>query len=127
MQKNLPINTPIVTPQYLPTEDFVFFLNDLNKSSATLNDVNATAGMLLKFNFAKTSAYTLFTYSGSQITKIDVYTDSTKVTQLYQQTITYSGSKISGYTLKDLINSKTLTATYSYSGDTVTSKTMTIS
>lgn len=127
MAKNLPVNTPIVKGQGLPTEDFVFFLNDLMKTtSSSSSDVNTIAGMLFKFNLSKSSAYTIYTYSGTQITQIDVYTDSTKAEQLYKQVITYSSGKITGYTLNDLINSKTLTVVYGYSGTQITTKTMSI-
>lgn len=123
----VPVTTPIVKDNKLPTEDFVFFLQSLQKDNTTLSDVNIAASLLLNFNLARTATYTEYTYTGTNITKIEIWTDSTKTTKLFTKTLSYSGDKLSGYTMTDHINSKTLTAIFSYSGDKLVSRNLSIS
>lgn len=56
------------------------------------------------------------------LTEIDVYTDSTKATQLYKKTFTYGNCcLLQSVTLADLINQVTVTKTFNYNscGDLV--------
>ena len=63
-----------------------------------------------------------YTYSGEQLTGIDVWNSALKTTKLFEKRFTYSGDKLQRTVLTDLKSGYVLTVTYSYSGDQLISK-----
>ena len=63
-----------------------------------------------------------YTYSGEQLTGIDVWNNVLKTTKLFEKRFTYSGDKLQQTVLTDLKSGYVLTVTFSYSGDQLTSK-----
>ena len=63
-----------------------------------------------------------YTYSGEQLTGIDVWSSALKTTKLFEKRFTYSGDKLQQTVLTDLKSGYVLTVTYSYSGDQLISK-----
>ena len=63
-----------------------------------------------------------YTYSGEQLTGIDVWTDVSKLNKLFEKRFSYNGSKLQQTILTDLKSGYVLTITYSYSGDQLVAK-----
>ena len=63
-----------------------------------------------------------YTYSGEQLTGIDVWSSALKTTKLFEKRFMYSGDKLQQTILTDLKSGYVLTVTYSYSGDQLISK-----
>ena len=63
-----------------------------------------------------------YTYSGEQLTGIDVWNNVLKTTKLFEKRFTYNGDKLQQTVLTDLKSGYVLTVTFSYSGDQLTSK-----
>ena len=63
-----------------------------------------------------------YTYSGEQLTGIDVWSSALKTTKLFEKRFTYSGDKLQQTVLTDLKSGYVLTVTYSYNGDQLISK-----
>ena len=62
------------------------------------------------------NAYHEITYTGVNVTGIDVWDTIAKVTKLFTRTITYTGSNITQIQTVDNINTATLTETFTYDG-----------
>ena len=63
-----------------------------------------------------------YSYSGEQLTGIDVWVDVSKLNKLFEKRCTYSGDKLQQTVLTDLKSGYVLTVTYSYSGDQLVAK-----
>lgn len=63
-----------------------------------------------------------YTYSGEQLTGIDVWNNALKATKLFEKRFTYNGEKLQQTVLTDLKSGYVLTVTYSYNGDQLTRK-----
>ena len=63
-----------------------------------------------------------YTYSGEQLTGIDVWNNVLKTTKLFEKRFTYNGDKLQQTVLTDLRSRYVLTVTYSYSGEQLISK-----
>ena len=63
-----------------------------------------------------------YTYSGEQLTGIDVWNNVLKTTKLFEKRFTYDGDKLRQAVLTDLKSGYVLTVTYSYSGEQLISK-----
>lgn len=72
------------------------------------------------------NSYMEYTEAGGLITQVDYWTDSGKGTKLFTKEITYSGSNPTVVTVTNELNSKVLTTTIAYSGETITSVTKVI-
>ena len=79
------------------------------------------------FNYAYDNHYTEFTYSGDNLTNVDVWETSGKTLKFFSRSLTYSGLDLTKVTTIDEINSNTLTADFIYSGDNLINITKTLS
>ena len=58
--------------------------------------------------------YTEYTRDVGNISEINVWTDATKLTKLFEKTIMYVEGSVVGYTIKDLLNLKILNVSYEF-------------
>lgn len=65
--------------------------------------------------------YKELSYTGDNLTKIEAWNSSAKVTKYYTVDLSYTGTNLTGKTLTDNINGDVLTVTYSYTGENLTS------
>jgi hypothetical protein len=79
-----------------------------NQTRASLEEV---------YNYAYSNHYTEFTYTGDDLTSIDVWEDSGKILKLFSRILTYTGDNLTKVTTTDEINSTTLVKDLAYSGD----------
>lgn len=77
------------------------------------------------FKVAQSTKYTEYTYSSGNLTSVDIWDTSSKVTKLFTKTLTYTGADLTGITIVDEVNSNTLTKTLVYSGGNLSNKTET--
>jgi hypothetical protein len=107
--------------------------NDLAIGNSAQTGWNLVAGNTwhdtinqLVHNLAEDS-YTEYTYSGTKVTDIIVWTDAGKTVKIRETNITYIGSKVNTLALKQYDNTGTLletkTDTYVYSGNNVSNIT----
>jgi len=67
------------------------------------------------------SLYREFTYNGDNLTRIEAWATSSKTTKLLTTDFTYTGTNLTQKVLTDNVNGVTLTVTYGYTGDNLTS------
>lgn len=71
-------------------------------------------------------SYEEYTYSGTKVTSIIVWTDSGKTKKIREENYTYSGNKVTTVVTKqydgdgNLVSGETMTETFTYSGNNVT-------
>jgi hypothetical protein len=77
------------------------------------------------------NSYKEYTYSGTKVTDVIIWTDSGKTVKIREYNITYTGSKVSTYVTKQYDNAgsllETKTDTYVYSGANVSNITTVMS
>jgi hypothetical protein len=70
----------------------------------------------MEFKAANLYCYKEYSYTGSNLTGVTIYTDNTKVTTLFTKTLSYSGTKLTQTVLTRITDAATLTKTYTYTG-----------
>ncbi len=90
--------------------------------------VTASQGVKLElaFNDAYNTAYSELTYSGNNITNVDIWETAAKITKLFSKVINYTGSNVTSTTTTDELTSAVLTKTLTYIGNNVDTITTTI-
>jgi hypothetical protein len=62
-------------------------------------------------------------YTGGQLTSINLYTDNILTTQIFNKTLSYTGSKLVSTVLTRISDSATLTKNFNYAGNDLISIT----
>lgn len=65
--------------------------------------------------------YREFTYTSNNLTGIDAWTTSEKITKIFEIRFTYTGANLTQKVLTDVQSNTVLTVTYAYTGDNLTS------
>jgi hypothetical protein len=91
-----------------------------------LNDLMKAMEEELAFDADQESYYSEYGYSGDDLSTLDIYTDSGKVTKLWDIDYTYTTGKLTTVVAVRQSDSTTLTYTYAYTGDKLTSVTKAI-
>ena len=78
----------------------------------------------MEFKAVNLYYYKEFSYTGTQLTGIDIYEDDTKAIALFSKTLTYVDNKLSQTDLTRISDSATLTKTFAYVGANLTSITL---
>lgn len=78
------------------------------------------------FNDAFDNAYTEFTYTGDNLTKIEIWDTAGKVSKLFTRDLSYTGDNLTSVTTTDEQSTEVLSTTFSYTGDNITNITKTI-
>jgi hypothetical protein len=78
------------------------------------------------WNQAYDTGYAEMTYSGDNITNVDIWNTASKVNKLFSKIISYSGDNVSSTVMTDETTSAVLTKTLAYSGSNVISVTSTV-
>lgn len=79
-----------------------------------------------EFKFAYSTRYKEFTFTGSNLTQIDVWDTSAKGTKLFTKTITYDAGNIDTITLTDELSGTTLTKQIAFVDGVISTITETI-
>ena len=77
------------------------------------------------FKVAETTAYKELTYNLGNITNVDIYTSSNKLTNLFSKVIGYNNGNITSVSITDEVNGGTLNKTITYTGNDITSTSST--
>lgn len=80
----------------------------------------------LAFDSDQASYYSEYGYTGDDLSTLDIYTDSGKGTKLWDIDYTYTTGKLTTVVVVRQSDSTTLTYTYAYTGDKLTSVTKAI-
>jgi hypothetical protein len=78
----------------------------------------------MAFKAAVLSRYSEYTYAAKNLTRIDIYTDNTKVTQLFSKVMTYVGKNLTQTVLTRISDGATLTKSFTYVGKNLTNVTV---
>jgi hypothetical protein len=70
----------------------------------------------LAFRAAATTGYTEFSYSGTQLTQIDIWTNSGMGTKLFTRTFSYTGTNLTTAVTTDETTGQVYTRTFGYTG-----------
>jgi hypothetical protein len=91
-------------------------------------DPEAVSNIELEFSTALSNSenYKEFTYSGNNLTTLDVWESATKVHKLFTKVLTYSGNKVTTITLTRHVDGTTMIKALSYIGNKVSSITKTV-
>lgn len=84
---------------------------------------SADTQLRLEFAFAQLYKFKEFLYTGDNLTQINIWTDSSKTTKLYQKVFAYSGSDLASITVTRISDSFTYTKTFDYTAGNLTSIT----
>ena len=87
----------------------------------TRNDLSLEYQLVLGRLLNQPSLYKEFSYTGDNLTAINIWANSSKTTQLMTIAFEYTGDNLSQKILTDLIGGDVLTVNYSYTGDNLTS------
>ena len=101
--------------------DITLYQSQLEPESYT--ELQARAEIEDLYKVAYSTKYSEYTYTGSNLTKIEIYTDSGKATKLFTKDLSYTGSQLTSITITDELTGNTLTKTLGYSGDSLITKT----
>lgn len=71
------------------------------------------------FKTAYADHYTELSYTGDNLSSVDIWEDSGKTTKLFTRTLSYTGDNLTTVTTTDEQTSSVLTATLTYTGDTL--------
>ena len=71
----------------------------------------------MEFKAAQLTNFKEFTYTGKNLTAIDIYTDNTKTTKLFNKVLSYTGTNLTQTILTRVSDSATLTNDLVYSGN----------
>ena len=96
---------------------------DVISDSKNLTSGYDRAELECLFKAAQSTKYTEFTYTGTDLTGVDIWDTSGKATKLFTKVISYSGGDISQITITDEIESSTLIKTFAYSGGNISTIT----
>lgn len=100
---------------------------DSNGAAATVqtnltNYIDPTS-IQLSWDYNNPHYYSELIYTGSNVTQINYWDSSSKVTKLFSKAITYSGGLVSQVVVTRISDGKTLTKNFAYSGSLVSSVT----
>lgn len=98
--------------------DITLSLNDV-----VVNDTKNRVEIENLFKVAYSTKYAEYTYDGGNLTTITVWDTASKTNKLFTKSLSYTGSDLTGISIKDEIRNKTLTKTLSYSLGNLVSKT----
>lgn len=92
-------------------------------AGADLNTLRNRLELEEAYKIAYTTDYKEFTYTGSDITKVEIWEDDTKAVKLFTKDITYTSGNITQTVITDEITGKVLTSTFAYSGGNISNIT----
>lgn len=78
----------------------------------------------MEFKAVNLYYYKEFSYTGSQLSAVDIYEDDTKAVKLFNKTLTYTDSKLTETNLTRISDSVTLKKVFSYTGSNLISITL---
>lgn len=97
------------------------FAPDSNQKMST--ELTATEKSNLEMEMAfiarQPSNFTKLTYTGAQLTMVEIFEDETMVVKLLQKDLTYNGNQLVSMTITRIADSATLTKTLDYTGSTL--------
>jgi len=103
----------------LADDDHPHYLN--NARGDTRYPKRTDIDVRFAFRSALTTGYKEFTYTGSKLTQIDIWTNGSKVTKLFTRVFSYTGNDLTLLVTTDEQTGLVLTKSFSYTGGKVTS------
>lgn len=89
-------------------------------------DYKDRLNLVIGFNLSLDAAYAEFTFTGEDLTNVDVWEDDTKATKLFSKTISYDAGNIDEIVLVDEVRTKTMTTVFTYLAGNIATKNTTI-
>lgn len=104
-------------------QDLTAHLKGIDDELSTVSDVSTRLGLEKLFTAAFNDHYTEFSYTGNNLTTVDIWEDNGKTTKLFTRTLSYTGNNVTSVVTVDEQGTDTLTTTLVYTGNNLTSTT----
>ena len=104
-------------------QDLTAHLKGIDDELSTITDVSTRLGLEKLFAVAYNDHYTEFTYTGLDLTVVEIWENAGKTTKLFTRTLSYTGNNVTSVVTVDEQGTETLTLTLVYSGNDLVNTT----